>query len=93
VDSTPIIHNAAYCKAIGFTDGRLDCPVRMEGDPLRLVCETVVVGTPQWSGPGRVSPENVYQYWVPRGTAGLATVCTQVEAFGPVVCGALEVTP
>lgn len=93
VDSTPLVHNGNYCAAIGFTDGRLDCPVRMEGDPMRLTCETEVVGVPQWIFTGiggQVSPENPYQYWVPRGNTGTAKVCTQVE---PRVCGEVKVTP
>jgi hypothetical protein len=92
IDSTPIVHSAAYCSSIGFTDGRIDCPVRMEGDPLRPACEAQVVGTPQWTGlpGGRVSPENPYQYFVPRGTIGTVTVCTNVQ---PKVCGSVQVTP
>jgi hypothetical protein len=92
VDSTPLVGpDAAYCAAIGFTDGRSMCPVRPEGDPSRPACEAQVVGSPRWTGPGEVSPENIYQYWVaPRGTLGTVTVCTQVE---PVVCKSLEVTP
>ena len=90
VDSTPLVHGAAYCASIGFTDGRVDCPVRQEGDPLRPVCESEVVGTPAWTGPGAVSPENPYQYWVPRGVGGTVTVCTSVQ---PQVCGSVEVAP
>jgi hypothetical protein len=34
-----------YCALIGFTDGRQFCPVRPEGDPQRVACETWLVGT------------------------------------------------
>jgi hypothetical protein len=44
LDSTPLVHDAAYCAKIGFTDGRLDCPVRQEGAPDRFACETYAVG-------------------------------------------------
>ena len=51
----------AYCRAIGFTDGRAFCPVRPEGHPERLACEAAVVGRasdtgragPTWSADGR----------------------------------------
>jgi len=90
VDSTPIVRSASYCASIGFTDGRGECPVRMEGDPARPTCEAQVVGVPQWTGPGAVSAENAYQYWVPRGVLGTATVCTSTA---PKVCGSVEMTP
>ena len=36
LDSTPLVGpDAAYCKRIGFTDGRTFCPVRLEGHPER----------------------------------------------------------
>jgi hypothetical protein len=45
LDSTPIIGpNLAYCTAIGYTDGRSLCPVRMEHGPEREACETWRVG-------------------------------------------------
>jgi len=48
LDSTPIVgHDAAYCAAIGFTDGRSLCPVRPEGAPDREACEAWRVGTAQ----------------------------------------------
>jgi hypothetical protein len=89
VDSTPKVHDAAYCAAIGFTDGRLDCPIRQEGDPQREACEADAVGTPVWTGPGNAG-ENPYEYLVPRGTSGTAKVCASKY---PTVCGSAEVTP
>jgi hypothetical protein len=44
LDSTPIVHDAAYCAAVGFTDGRIECAVRPEGAPDRAACETLLVG-------------------------------------------------
>jgi hypothetical protein len=62
LDSTPIVGpDAAYCKRIGFTDGRAYCPVRVEGHPERQACETLRVGRaadtgrpgPTWSANGK----------------------------------------
>jgi hypothetical protein len=90
VDSTPLVGPASYCAAIGFTDGRSRCPVRQEGAADREACEVHAVGTPFWSGNGSVSPDNVYQFWVPRGTSTVATVCSSKT---PSVCGSVQVTP
>jgi len=88
VDSTPIVHDAAYCNSIGSQN--LDCPVRLEGDPQRANCEEAVVGTPQWTGCGHVSPDNAYQYLVARNTSCHVEVCTSKQ---PRVCNGLDVTP
>jgi hypothetical protein len=62
LDSTPLVGpDAAYCRLIGFTDGRLYCPVRAEGSPQRLACEAARVGRaadtgrfgPTWSANGK----------------------------------------
>lgn len=62
LDATPLVGpDAAYCRAIGFTDGRSFCPVRTEGDSERQACETARVGRasdtgrfgPTWSANGR----------------------------------------
>lgn len=62
LDSTPIVGpDAAYCKRIGFTDGRTLCPVRVEGHPERQACEAARVGRasdtgrpgPTWSANGK----------------------------------------
>ena len=62
LDSTPLVGpSAAYCRQIGFTDGRLFCPVRPEGHPERLACEAARVGRaadtgrvgPTWSADGK----------------------------------------
>jgi hypothetical protein len=45
LDSTPLVGpDAAYCKKIGFTDGRSYCPVRPEGAKDRVACETYAIG-------------------------------------------------
>ena len=55
LDSTPIVGpDAAYCQAIGYTDGRALCPVRPEGDPEREACEDWRVGKAKDTG--RVGP-------------------------------------
>jgi hypothetical protein len=53
LDSTPLVgHDAAYCAAIGFTDGRSLCPVRPEGAVDRVACENWRVGTAVDTGRG-----------------------------------------
>jgi hypothetical protein len=55
LDSTPLVGpDGAYCRRIGFTDGRLYCPVRPEGNPERLACEAARVGSA--SDTGRIGP-------------------------------------
>jgi hypothetical protein len=45
LDSTPIVGpDANYCAAIGYTDGRGYCPVRIEGSRDRVECENWRVG-------------------------------------------------
>jgi len=62
LDSTPLVGpDAAYCRMIGFTDGRTICPLRMEGNPEREACEAARVGRasdtgrpgPTWSANGK----------------------------------------
>jgi hypothetical protein len=51
LDSTPIVGpNAAYCRSIGFTDGRALCPVRPDGHPERKACEAWRVGNAEDTG-------------------------------------------
>ncbi len=55
LDSTPLVGpDAAYCRLIGYTDGRLYCPVRPEGSPDRFACEALRVGTA--ADTGRIGP-------------------------------------
>ena len=62
LDATPLVGpDAAYCRKVGFTDGRLYCSVRPEGHPERLACEAALVGRaadtgragPTWSANGK----------------------------------------
>ncbi len=51
LDSTPLVGpDPAYCKKIGYTDGRSNCPVRPEGHPQRAACELYVVGRAKDTG-------------------------------------------
>jgi hypothetical protein len=51
LDSTPIVGpDAAFCSAIGYTDGRAFCPVRMEGSPERSACEAWRTGVAEDTG-------------------------------------------
>lgn len=55
LDSTPLVGpDVAYCRQIGYTDGRAYCPVRPEGSPERVACEAARVG--RASDTGRVGP-------------------------------------
>jgi len=50
LDATPLVAGYEYCKEIGFTDGRNRCPVRPEGHPERVACETYAVGLARDTG-------------------------------------------
>jgi hypothetical protein len=51
VDSTPLVGpDGEYCAKIGFTDGRLFCPLRPEGHPERSACETWRAGVAKDTG-------------------------------------------
>ena len=53
LDTTPLVGpDADFCRKIGYTDGRLFCPVRTEGTSDRAACETYVVGKAQDTGRG-----------------------------------------
>jgi hypothetical protein len=46
MDSTPIItYDKEYCASVGYTDGRIHCALRTEGDDERRACENWRVGT------------------------------------------------
>jgi hypothetical protein len=79
LDSTPLVAGYEYCKQIGFTDGRIRCPVRPEGHPERQACEEYAVGYaedtgrpgPTWTHNGSYCngtncdnhPDNQYLLW------------------------------
>jgi hypothetical protein len=50
LDSTPLVLDPIYCAQVGFTDGRVECPVRVEGSPERIPCENFAVGNAQDTG-------------------------------------------
>ena len=49
LDSTPLVVDPIYCAQIGYT-GRVECPIRLEGSPERVPCETWAVGYAQDTG-------------------------------------------
>jgi hypothetical protein len=70
LDATPQIGpNGDYCAAIGFTDGRLFCPVRPEGAPDRAACENWRIGIAKDTG----KPGPTWTFTPPDGTQ---TYCT-----------------
>lgn len=55
LDTTPLVGpDAAYCKLIGFTDGRRYCPPRVEGHPERPLCDGMLMGRAKDTG--RIGP-------------------------------------
>jgi hypothetical protein len=51
LDTTPLVGpDGDYCRKIGYTDGRLYCPIRTEGTSDRVACETYAVGTARDTG-------------------------------------------
>lgn len=101
LDSTPLVHDGAYCAKVGFTDGRLDCPVRPEGAPDRVACETYAVGRAQDTGrPGPTWTRNGHlctgasgdcdnhednQYLLYAYGGGVYEACTEDDVCGNVV--------
>lgn len=91
LDVTPKVCDAAYCTQVGF-EGRNECPVRLEGDPLGGICNKLVVGgDPVWrsvsGGTYKAHPSNPYLAFYFGN--GVAEVCSKSE---PKVCGTVSVT-
>jgi hypothetical protein len=104
LDSTPLVGpDEAYCRLIGFTDGRRFCPSRPEGNPERFACDAMIVGNA--ADTGRPGPT-----W--RANGGACVIANGCEnhpdnqflafAYGPgtfqacsssSICGTLEVAP
>jgi hypothetical protein len=101
LDSTPLVGpDGAYCRKIGFTDGRTMCPVRTEGTPDRQACETYAIGKaddtgrpgPTWYRNGTLCngtdcenhPDNQYLLFV--NVSGYYQACTKDD-----VCGGVQV--
>jgi hypothetical protein len=85
LDATQYVHSQDYCRAAGFTDGRLFCAFRQEGAADREACEALFPLS--WSGPGWVDESNPALWIVPRGTGGTVTACAGTE------CQSIEVAP
>jgi hypothetical protein len=49
LDSTPLVLDPIYCAQIGYAD-RPECPIRAEGSPERVPCETWAVGYAEDTG-------------------------------------------
>jgi hypothetical protein len=101
LDATPLVgHDALYCAAIGYTDGRSLCPVRPEGNPEREACEAWVVGNAEDTGrpgPTWTNTEGSYctggesgcdnadnQYQLWVRNSGTYTACAANKACGSV---------
>jgi hypothetical protein len=55
LDNTPLVGpDAAYCREIGYTDGRRFCPARAEGHIERYVCDGMLLGKAKDTG--RIGP-------------------------------------
>lgn len=91
-DATPIVGpDVAFCKAIGYTDGRSFCPVRPDGHPEREACEAETFGAPQWTFEGEgvcFARPNPHQYRCEDDAHGTLTVCS---SKAPNACGSIEV--
>jgi hypothetical protein len=101
LDSTPLVGpDGDYCRTVGFTDGRLFCAVRPEGNPERVACEAYGVGRaedtgkygPTWTRNGQYctgdlcenDPDNQYMLWA--YSSGTYEACTESG-----VCVSLQV--
>jgi hypothetical protein len=75
IDSTPLVGpDGAYCAAIGFTDGRLICPIRPEGAPDRSPCEI-------WrAGMSKDTPPRAGPTWTLTTKDGVVHYCTGLES-------------
>ncbi len=101
LDSTPLVGpDAAYCRKIGYTDGRQFCPVRTEGAPDRSACEAYAIGTakdtgrpgPTWYRNGKLCTGQASdcenhpdnQYLLWVYASGLYEACTRDDVCGEV---------
>ena len=104
MDSTPLVRSgegifSKYCQKIMNDPYRNDCPVRPEGDPMRVVCERVVVGVamdgklaPQYTVTGGAElyrhPDNPYLAIV-NTNAGISSVVTSCSNTYKDVCSSV----
>ena len=102
LDTTPLVGpDGDYCRKIGFTDGRLFCPIRTEGTSDRIACEAYAVGTardtgrpgPTWYRDGQLCTGELSgcanhednQYLLYVFKGGLYKACTRDGVCGEVV--------
>lgn len=102
LDTTPLVGpDGDYCRKIGFSDGRLFCPVRTEGSPDRIACETYAVGSamdtgrpgPTWYRDGKLCTGEISgcqnhednQYLLYVYKGGLYKACTRDGVCGDVL--------
>ena len=102
LDTTPLVGpDGDYCRKIGYTDGRLFCPIRTEGTSDRIACETYAVGIakdtgrpgPTWYRDGQLCTGETSgcenhednQYLLYVYKGGLYTACTRGGVCGEVV--------
>ena len=72
LDATPLVGpSSPYCREIGYTDGREFCPVRLEGDPDRRLCEAWILGNAEDTGKPGPTWSRDWEHW-----------CTTFEASG-----------
>ena len=102
LDTTPLVGpDGDYCRKIGYTDGRLFCPVRTEGTSDRIACETYAIGTakdtgragPTWYRDGQLCTGEISgcqnhednQYLLYVYKGGLYKACTRDGVCGDVL--------
>ena len=92
-DSTPLVTgDGAYCRRVGFTDGRSTCPVRQEGDVARGDCELKAMGGEiQWRLEQRTGDIDIavrhggFQFGV-TGHGSALVACTTALVGGENIC-------
>lgn len=91
LDAEPQVCNSEYCSSVGYA-GRSCCPLRQEGDPMRIVCEQLVMGskTPIWSSPtgNEMKPWGQNPWLSYFYGSGRAKACS---ALVPAVCSEISV--
>ena len=103
LDASPLVGpDEAYCRAIGFTDGRRFCPPRPEGHPERAACDGALVGPA--ADTGRIGPTwrvngqpcvfaNGCENHTDNQFLVFAYVSGTYQACATGICGALVFTP
>ena len=64
LDATPLVGpNSEFCREIGYTDGREFCPVRLESDPDRRLCEAWIMGNAEDTGKPGPTWSRDWEHW------------------------------